>query len=197
MAIKFLNIKSGEVRVAETEPHIAAMWASSDHSPNITQGQDFGWRLAPEVVVEMKKIKQDFNTLSQIASRLQKNVDEVGEPDILLYISRQYEADNAPVAEQADYESDYDDEVRRLSRAQELERQKDVLNYEGKMPPAAGADVMPQSGLAQGVPAVSQSTDTQQTSNPLQPKEVPTDTTDTATTTKKPEKPEKPEKPAR
>ena len=47
MAIRFLNIRSGEEAVAEDEPQIAALWASSDRSPNITQGQDFGWRIAP------------------------------------------------------------------------------------------------------------------------------------------------------
>jgi hypothetical protein len=119
MAVKWFNIRSGETRIAETEPHIAALWSSSDHSPNVTQGQDFGWRLAPEVVVEMKRIRQDFHTLSEIAARIGKNVDEVTEPDILLHISAQTSVDNAPVAGQDDYESVYDDEVRRLTRGED------------------------------------------------------------------------------
>ena len=116
MPIKFYNIRSKEVRVAETEPHISAMWASSDHSPNITQGQDFGWRLAPEVVIEMKKIKQDFSILQQIASRMNKMVEDIGETDILTYISAKTSAANAPVAEAGDYTDEYNEEIRRLEK---------------------------------------------------------------------------------
>lgn len=121
MAIKFFNIRSGETQVAETEPHITAMWASSDHSPNITQGQDFGWRLAPEVVVEMKRIKQDVNLLQVIATRIQKALEDVTEPDILGYISARTTPENAPVAVSDDYQDVYDQEVRRLSHKEETD----------------------------------------------------------------------------
>lgn len=116
MAIKFFNIRSREVRVADTEPLITAMWASSDHSPNITQGQDFGWRLAPEVVVEMKKIKQDVLILERIAARYNRPLEDVGEPEILQFISDNTQADSAPVAQEADYSDEYDAEIRRLER---------------------------------------------------------------------------------
>jgi hypothetical protein len=43
----------------------------------------------------------------------------VTEPDILLHISAQTSVDNAPVAGQDDYESVYDDEVRRLTRGED------------------------------------------------------------------------------
>lgn len=117
--IKFVNIKSGEVAVAENEPHIAALWSSSDHSPNITQGQDFGWRLAPEIVVELKTIKQDVVQLSQLAARIGKPMDDITEPDILAFISTKYDAANAPIAHTEDYQDAYDQEVRR--RMQEAE----------------------------------------------------------------------------
>lgn len=119
--IKFFNIRSKEVRVAETEPLIAALWASSDHSPNITQGQDFGWRLAPEVVVEMKRIKQDWNTLTDIAKRIGKNVDEVTEPDILDFISHTNQAAQNAIAKDQDYTDEYNEEIRRLEIAVEAE----------------------------------------------------------------------------
>lgn len=119
MAVKFFNIKSGETQVAEIEPHITAMWASSDRSPNITQGQDFGWRLAPEIVVELKRIKQDQNQLMIIAQRFNKPLEDIGEPDILAYISARVAPENAPVATQEDYADIYDDEIRRLSREDE------------------------------------------------------------------------------
>lgn len=115
MPIKWFNIRSKEVRVAETEPQISAMWASSDHSPNITQGQDFGWRLAPEVVVDLKRIKQDQNLLMQIAVRYQIMAEDLDEKVILQYISDKTPLDNAPTAQEGDYQDEYDAEVRRLS----------------------------------------------------------------------------------
>lgn len=115
--ITFWNIRTKETRVAETEPQIAALWASSDHSPNITQGQDFGWRLAPEVVVEMKRIKQDLPTLLDISKQFQKNVDEIGETDILQWISITNNRVQEAVAGEEDYTDEYDAEIRRLERA--------------------------------------------------------------------------------
>lgn len=123
MAIRFFNIRSGEEAVAEIEPHISALWASSDHSPNISQGQDFGWRMAPEVVVEMKEIKQDPIKLQEIATRLGKPLEDVNEPDILTYISSKTSAENAPIADGDDYQDMYDQEVRRLT-AEQLEAKK-------------------------------------------------------------------------
>lgn len=114
MAIKFFNIRSKEVRVAETEPQISALWASSDHSPNITQGQDFGWRLAPEVVVEMQRIKQDINQLMVIAQKVNIPTDEITETHILEYISSKTAPDYAPVAADEDYSDEYNAEIRRL-----------------------------------------------------------------------------------
>ena len=114
MPIRWFNIRSGEEVTAETEPQIAALWASSDHSPNITQGQDFGWRLAPEVAVELKKIKQSMPMLEKIAARFNKMVEEIGESDILLYISNKTALESAPVAKVDDYQDDYDAQVRAL-----------------------------------------------------------------------------------
>lgn len=117
MAIRWFNIRSKEERVAVTEPQISAMWASSDHSPNITQGQDFGWRLAPEVVVQMKQIKQDFTKLQEIAVRLGRPLEDVGEKEILAYISSQTPVDTAPIAEDGDYTDQYEQAIRDLESA--------------------------------------------------------------------------------
>lgn len=116
MAIKFFNVRSREVQIAETEPQVSALWASSDRSPNVTQGQDFGWRLAPEVVVEMKQISHDEAKLQQIASRYNMMLQDVGETTILQYISDKTSPSNAPVAEATDYTDEYDDEIRRLEK---------------------------------------------------------------------------------
>ena len=118
MAIKFFNIRSKEVLVADTEEKISALWSSSDHSPNITQGQDFGWRLAPEVVVEMKRIKQDRRLLESIAHTYNRPLEDVGEPEILQYISDRTNAEDAPMAEDGDYTDEYEQEIRALELAQ-------------------------------------------------------------------------------
>lgn len=123
MAVKFFNIRSKEVRVADTEPLISAMWASSDRSPNITQGQDFGWRLAPEVVVELKQIKQDYSMLERIAIRYNVTISDVDEKLILQYISDKTTAANAPLAQEEDYSDDYDAEIRRLELQHKLANQ--------------------------------------------------------------------------
>lgn len=119
MAIKFFNIRSKEVLTAETEPQIAALWASSDHSPNITQGQDFGWRLAPAVVVEMKKIKQDYDLLTSIAHRYNMATEDVNETTILQYISDHTAVENAAIAGDGDFTDEYEMEIRRLERQAE------------------------------------------------------------------------------
>lgn len=126
MSVKFLNIRNKEVRVAETEPQIAALWSSSDHSPNITQGQDFGWRLAPEVVVEMKRIKQDTTLLTHIAHRYNMMLESVGEVEILHYISDITTPENAPLADVSDYSDEYDAEIRRLE-SENAEKEAEAL----------------------------------------------------------------------
>lgn len=119
MALKWVNIRRKidgkyETTVAETEPQIAALWSVSDHSPNITQGQDMGWRLAPEVAVEMKKIKQDLEMLERIARRFGKSLEDVGEIDILTYISNKTTLEQAPEPNGDDFQDEYDQEIRKL-----------------------------------------------------------------------------------
>lgn len=114
MALKFFNIRSREVRVAETPEMIAAMWASSDRGPNANQGQDFGWRLAPEVVVEMRRISRNPAVLQEIAVRYQRPLEDIGEKEVLRYISDRTSTEDAPVAQEGDYEDEYRREISRL-----------------------------------------------------------------------------------
>src|SRR5258708_1606025 len=97
MPIRFINIRSGLEAVADTEPKLAGLWSSSDHSPNITQGQDLGWRLAPEVVIEVKQKKQDLDKLERIASRYRKALEDLTEVDILHWISDKTKLEVAPI----------------------------------------------------------------------------------------------------
>lgn len=116
MAIKYFNIRSGETRVAETEPQVSALWGSSDRGPNAHKGQDFGWRLAPEVVVELRKIMRDERALERIAIRYKLPMDAIGEKEILQYISDRTAPKDAPVAEQGDYADQYEQEIRDLQK---------------------------------------------------------------------------------
>lgn len=97
MAIEFYNEQTGEQRTAETDEQITALWSSGDHSPNITQGQDFGWRLAPEVLLELNDIKRNPTLVLTIAQMNQIALNDVKDHHILAYIS----AKSAPVAEDA------------------------------------------------------------------------------------------------
>jgi hypothetical protein len=89
MSLTFVNIKSGERRVCHTEPMIAAHLNTSDRNPNAMQGQDMGWRLAPETVIELERISQDPATLQTIAATFGILLESVTESDILTYISMQ------------------------------------------------------------------------------------------------------------
>lgn len=128
MALRFVNIKrplvNGKLEelVADDEPKIAALWGSSDRSPNASQGQDMGWRMAPEVVVEMKEIMADPSQIQEIANRFRKMYEDVTESDVLTWISGKTELMDAPVATTEDYANDYQAEIARL----ELERKSKV-----------------------------------------------------------------------
>lgn len=89
MSLTFVNIKSGEKRVCHTEPMIAAHLNTSDRNPNAMQGQDMGWRLAPETVIELERISSDPATLQTIAATFGILLESVSESDILTYISMQ------------------------------------------------------------------------------------------------------------
>lgn len=93
MSLTFVNIKSGERRVCHTEPMIAAHLNTSDRNPNAMQGQDMGWRLAPETVIELERISQDPAVLQTIAATFGILLESVSESDILVYISMQNRED--------------------------------------------------------------------------------------------------------
>lgn len=131
--IKFFNIRSGEVRYAETEPHIAALWSSSDRSPNITQGQDFGWRLAAETVIEIEKIQADERMLEKIAVHFGLVPDSLTESDILTWISEKQDREKRGVSKtQEDFKQQYEEDIRRL---RETGQDKSDASIEPEKPP--------------------------------------------------------------
>lgn len=112
--IRFFNIRSGEEVIAETEPQISAMWFSSDKGPNVNQGQDFGWRLAPEVVVEMDAIMRDQHKLQDIANRFRMMLEDIRDTDVLTWISNNTDPAHAPIADMTDYTDEYNERIKKL-----------------------------------------------------------------------------------
>lgn len=120
--IRFKNIYTGEVRECVSEPHIAAFWGSSDRGPNVNQGQDRGWRLAPEVAVELNKIKRSPELQQAIAAKYGIATDLIGEPDMLRYISDTNNPEGRPEEinqDDASFERAYQDEIRALEAKEE------------------------------------------------------------------------------
>lgn len=111
--ITFFNINSGETRVAGTGEHIASFFNSSDLGPNAHNRQDFGWRLAPEIVVEMEQVKEDPTLMSQIAATYQIPPDEVADFNVLKFIAdRKFKAvARTNAAQGKNYASEYEKNV--------------------------------------------------------------------------------------
>lgn len=116
MAIKFFNTKTGETRVVDTEPMIAAFFNSSDQHVNSRVGQDFGWKIAPETIKRIREIKSSRQEMNDLAATFQLPLDAISDTDVLRYISLQ-DARDAQVAEQeTDYTREYEDQVRALEQ---------------------------------------------------------------------------------
>lgn len=124
--IKFFNINSGETATADTEEKIAALWSSSDRSPNVSQGQDFGWRMAEEVVVELEQIASSRPKLMELASMLEKPANDIKEYDILTYISMKTDETSAPDPSDApNYKEQYEARVRKMRK--KVQNQSEVV----------------------------------------------------------------------
>lgn len=93
--ITFENISTGEIVTFTGEQeanarnaHMAAYLNASDLSPNAgVRGQDFGWRLAPEVIAEMDEVREDYDTLERISKRLGVGIDDIRDFHILSYVA--------------------------------------------------------------------------------------------------------------
>jgi hypothetical protein len=118
--IKFENIRTGEVveftgaqEVNARNAHMAAYLNASDLSPNAgIRGQDFGWRLAPEVIAEMELVRNDYDSLERISKRLGVGIDDIRDFHILSYVAERSFAEDAKAARAnqpapSDLEDDY------------------------------------------------------------------------------------------
>lgn len=124
--ISFFNIKSGEMRVCEGEPMIAAFWASSNLGPNANKGQDFGWRLSPETITELESIKQDPTKIAGVAAFLGVQRDLVMDSEILFYIANQQEKAKVVVERTTEpkFEEVYNQKVAEIKKAKKAGKKK-------------------------------------------------------------------------
>lgn len=117
-----VEFKPGQDPQARTA-HIASYLNSSDMSPNALKGQDFGWRLSPEIKHEVERIKGDMTTLDSIARRIGVGVEDIRDFHILNHIAEKEFAREAMAQRQktetSKHEQDYNARLEKL-------RQKDT-----------------------------------------------------------------------
>lgn len=123
--MKFVNVKTGESVTFTAEQdagsrqaHIAAYLNSSDMSPNALKGQDFGWRLDPEVKSELERIRSDASVLDEIGRRIGVAIDDIRDFHIVDYIADR-EFTRAAVAQReatatTKYEEEYEARLKQL-----------------------------------------------------------------------------------
>jgi hypothetical protein len=116
VGITFERMTDGmlETRVASSVEHIAAFFNSSDEGPNAKNKQDFGWRLAPEDLIELEDLKNDPNVMERIAATYQIPAEDVADYNVLKFMaSKRFKTKVVDTKSEArDYESDYAKRVR-------------------------------------------------------------------------------------
>lgn len=120
MKIEFVNIKSGErvsfertadrnIRSAQIDSYVN----SSDMGINAKKGQDFAWRLDPEVAAEFDEIKADYTRLKAISDATGVTPENITDGQILGYmVSQELQKDAAKKAKVENL-STYEDEYRK------------------------------------------------------------------------------------
>lgn len=124
-----------ETRTATSVEHIAAFFNSSDEGPNAKNKQDFGWRLAPEDLIELEDLKNDPAIMDRIAATFQIPAEDVADYNVLKFMaSKRFKtAATDTKAESRDYESDY---ARRVREAREGKNKKSAPAKQDKKPAA-------------------------------------------------------------
>lgn len=119
MKVEFENIKSGErvnfdgiaeanLRAAQIDAYVN----SSNLGVNSNRGQDYAWRLAPEVAAHFDVIKSDFNQLNTISKATGVNVDDLSDGIILGYMVSQQLSEEAAKNAKVDKISNHEDAYR-------------------------------------------------------------------------------------
>lgn len=124
---------TGEQEANMRNAHMAAYLNASDLSPNAgVRGQDFGWRLAPEIIVKMDDVRSDYEELDKISRRLGIGVDDIKDFHILSYVADKEFAQDAvkrrAMSSSANPENDYEARVR---AAREARKNATIGNVKG------------------------------------------------------------------
>lgn len=123
--ITFENIKTGEKvtfhggQDPETRSaHMAAYLNSSNLHANSNKGQDFGWRLAPEIVAKMDQVRTSPDKLDQISRNVGVSIDDIRDFHILDFVASQDFAIDAMAAREKErstvYEEEYNERLKAL-----------------------------------------------------------------------------------
>ena len=121
MAISFFNIRTKEQVTLERPHQIGAYINSSDLGVNSNKGQDFGWRLAPEIVVKLDEMRMNPELLDNMSKRLGVPIDELTTIHLVQQIS--YEEDlerrrkEMRVNREPEFKQEYEQQIDKL-RAQ-------------------------------------------------------------------------------
>lgn len=121
--INFMNIKTGERKNLSEPHHIAAYLNSSDLGVNSNKGQDFGWRLAPEIIVRVDEMANDAMLLQNLATNLGIPIDELTTTHLVQHIS--FMEDQANRMSQSrrerepEFKNQYDMEIAKLRKGED------------------------------------------------------------------------------
>lgn len=110
MSVKFFNINTNETVTLDLQPQIAAFINSSDLGVNATRGMDKGWRIAPELFVEVEAFRQDLDKMRRLSDRTSVPIEGITIPDILFFLSEEEEQNkkrNVQLQSTGKYEDSY------------------------------------------------------------------------------------------
>lgn len=85
--IEVVNIRTNERRKLDRPHQIGAYINSSDLGPNSNKGQDFGWRLAPELMARIDEMRMDDELLADISKQTGVPLDELTTINLVQHIS--------------------------------------------------------------------------------------------------------------
>lgn len=83
--IGFYSVKTGETRYAVLDAQIQGYINSSDLGINASRGQDFGWRLSPEWVKQVRAFRANENKMATLSAKLRLEDDQLPSLTQVLY----------------------------------------------------------------------------------------------------------------
>lgn len=83
--IGFYSVETGETRYAVLDAQIQGYINSSDLGINASRGQDFGWRLSPEWVKQVRAFRADENKMATLSAKLRLEDDQLPSLTQVLY----------------------------------------------------------------------------------------------------------------